>query len=565
MALLAAVALPLRAGFAQAVDIAPLVTPPLPKVQPAPTPEVLAPVVPPAPQLEAVPPGPAVRVDDVRIEGVTVYDPATLRPLYADVVGASVPRERLQALVEALQTRYREDGYILTTVHGGAERRDGRLIFVIRATEGYIADVKLDGDIGDAGQLVLEILRHLIDIRPVNNADLERYLLLANDIPGVSAQAILSRDSPEPGAVGLVAKVARQPFGAQFQFDNRGSREVGTNEALLTAQANAFTRFGEQVQGTFFNTFNREQLFGQVDVSGYVNSEGLHLRGYAGRGNTQPGGALTGTGFNSDLQIAGIGISYPVIRTRRLNLSFDGSFDTYDGVIDTFAAGGMLSDTHLRIVRLGSAVDFQDTLISGLPAATLMVVKVSQGLPAFGASSNSQAAPARVGERNDFTKVAGEITRVQNLFAIDDALFALKTSVGGQFTNDILPPSEQFLLGGTRFGRGFFAGEVAGDRALGATAELQLNTGFDNVGPLNPNGRLNVQFYSFFDYGRGYNLVPGSISRTIDSVGIGARSDVAPWMFVELEGVHRLTTHPDGAAVPKLADYAFFTRVVLRY
>ena len=562
---LALLLVPVRAGFAQAVDIAPFVTPPVQKVTPPPTPEVLAPVLPATPPPEEIPSGPPVRVDDVRVEGVTVYDPATLRPLYADLIGATVPREKLLAAVEALQTRYREDGYILTTVHGAAERRGGGLIFVIRATEGYISDVKLDGDIGDAGKLALAMLEHLTSIRPVNNADLERYLLLANDIPGVSAQAVLRRVSPEPGAVELVAKVARTPFAAQFQFDNRGSPEVGPYEALLTAQSNAFTSVGEQIQATFFNTFNREQLFGQVDVSGFLNSEGLKLRGYAGRGNTQPGGALTGTGFNADLQIAGVGLSYPVIRTRRLNLSVDGSFDAYDGVIDTFAAAGMLSDTHLRILRLGGALDFQDAVVAGLPAANSIILKVSQGLPAFGASSNNQALPARVGERNNFSKVTGEMTRVQNLIAIGDAQTAIKASVGGQFTDDILPPSEQYLLGGTRFGRGFFAGEVAGDRALGATVELQLNTGFDNLSPLSPDHRLNVQFYNFFDYGRTYNLIPGSIDQTIDSIGIGARSDVTPWMFVELEGLHRFTTHPDGANAPKLANEAIFTRIVLRY
>jgi len=556
---------PIRAGFAQAVDVAPLVTPPPQKVLPTPTPEVLAPELRAAPSLEAAPPGAPVRVDDIRVEGVTVYDPASLRPLYADLIGASVPREKLLAAVEALQTRYRDDGYILTTVHGAAERRDGRLVFVIRATEGYISDVRLDGDIGAVGKLVLAMLEHLTAIRPVNNADLERYLLLANDIPGISAQAVLRRDSPEPGAVELVAKVARTPFAAQFQFDNRGSGEVGPYEALLTGQSNAFTSIGEEIQATFFNTFNNEQFFGQVDVSGFVNSEGLKLRGYAGRGNTLPGGALTGTGFNSDLQIAGIGLNYPVTRTRRLNLSVDGGFDAYDGVIDTFAAGGMLSDTHLRILRAGGAVDFQDAFVAGLPAASSMILKLSQGLPAFGASSNAEALPARAGERNDFTKLTGELTRVQNLFAIGDAQTAIKTSLGGQYTGDILPPSEEYLLGGTRFGRGFFAGEVAGDRALGASVELQLTTSFADLDPLGPDNRLNVQFYNFFDYGRAYDLVPGNPDHTIDSIGLGARSDVTPWMFVELEGVHRLTTHPDGAAATSLAAYAVFSRVVLRY
>ncbi len=565
MALLAAAFAFPRDGFAQAIDIAPLVTPPLQKVLPTPSPEVLPPALAPAPAPEAIPPGPALHVDDVRLEGFTVYDADVLRPFYGDLIGANVPRERLLAAVDALQTRYREDGYVLTTVHGAAEHKNGRLVFVIRATEGYISSVKLDatGEIGSVGSLVLDILNHLTAVGPVRNADLERYLLLVNDIPGISAQAVLL-PSGSAGAVDLVAKVARKPFGVQFQFDNRGSQQVGPYEALLTAQSNSFTGAGELVQGTFFNTFNREQLYGQVDVSLFLNSEGLKLRGYAGRGNTQPGGSLEGTGFNSDLQIAGAGLNYPVVRTRRFNLSVDAAFDTYDGTIDTFATG-RLSDTHLRIVRFGGTTDFQDTLVGGLPAATYSILKFSQGLPAFGASPNSQAAPARPGERNDFTKITGELTRVQNLFALGDAQTALKTSVGGQYTGDILPPSEQYLLGGTRYGRGFFAGQVAGDRAIGATVELQLNTGFDGFGWLNPEGRLNVQFYNFYDYGRAYNLVPGQPDHTIDSIGLGARSNLTPWLYAELEGVRRLTTHPTGAAAAAESNYAVFSRVVLQY
>src|SRR5579864_8473278 len=84
---LAAAVLPVRVGLAEAVNIAPLVTPPVPKVVPPPTPEVLPPVVPPAPFPETVPPGPPVHLDDVRIVGVTVYDPAQLRAQFADLIG----------------------------------------------------------------------------------------------------------------------------------------------------------------------------------------------------------------------------------------------------------------------------------------------------------------------------------------------------------------------------------------------------------------------------------------------------------------------------------------------
>src|SRR5260221_12144960 len=125
-----------------------------------------------------------------------------------------------------------------------------------------IGEVRLDGDIGPAGELALAILQHLTWIRPVNNADLERYLLLVNDIPGVAAQGVLRKTSPEPGSVELIAQIQRKPFATQFQFDNRGSSEVGPYEGLLVGQANSFTSFGEQLEAQFFNTFNREPLFG---------------------------------------------------------------------------------------------------------------------------------------------------------------------------------------------------------------------------------------------------------------------------------------------------------------
>src|SRR5262249_20711353 len=146
-------------AYGQAVDIPPLISPPLPGVVPPPLPEVVPlPAVPPAPPAAPLPQGPPVRVDAVRVEGGTVYKPDSIAPLYADLVGATVPRARLDAAIEDLQTRYRTDGYILTVVRGEVQQVDGRSVFVLRAIEGYISQVKLDGDIGPAGTLAYEFL-----------------------------------------------------------------------------------------------------------------------------------------------------------------------------------------------------------------------------------------------------------------------------------------------------------------------------------------------------------------------------------------------------------------------
>ena len=558
-------------AYGQAVDIPPLISPPLPGVVPPPQPEVAPPAaIPPAPPVAPLPEGPPVRVDAVRVEGVTVYPPEAIAPLYADVVGATVPRTRLDAVVEDLQTKYRADGYILTVVRSEIQSVNGRTVFVLRAIEGYISTVKLDGDIGPAGTLVYEFLEHLTSIRPVNNADLERYLLLSQDIPGVSVRAVLRRTT-EPGAIELVAQLSRKPFSALAQYDNLGSNEAGPNEMLLRGATNSFTRFGEQLEAIFYNTFNREELFGQLNASTFLGSDGLRLAGYWGRGNSLPGGALAGTGFIGNYTIAGLDLAYPVIRSRRLNLTPDIAFDYYDSTVDVNGLSSgqptQFSSGHLRMLRVGGALDFQDAAIADLPAANLALLKVSQGLPGLGASS-SQEEPSHqpiLGNRTDFTKFAGELTRVQNLASFGDVSTALKLTLGGQYSGDILPPSEKFFCCGLRWSRGYFYGQVTGDRGVGTGAELQLNTGFTDVPILAPDHRLDVQFYGFYDFGRFYNLAPGTFNQTVDSFGIGARSNLTSWMFVDLAGVRRLVTRPNGANVSKLPEYVLFSRIAFQY
>ena len=546
---------------------APGIVSPVPGVTPPARPEIVPPAAPPAAPAPVVPEGPPVRIDEVWVEGVEVYEAASLQPLYADLVGPSVPRARLGEAVDALQRRYRGDGYILTVVRGQVEKVNGRNVFILRAIEGYISQVKLDGDIGPAGTLAYSYLEHLTTIRPVRNADLERYLLLVQDIPGVSVRSVL-RGANEPGAVEMIAQLSRKPFNTFYQYDNRGSPEVGPSEMLVSGASNSFTSFGEQLQGIFYNTFNREEIYGQVNGSAFLGSEGLRATGYFGRGNTQPGGVLTGTGYNSDLTIADIGLTYPLIRSRRLNLGLSGLLYTYDSPIDLTGPAGtpvLASESHLRILRFGGALDFQDAAMIDLPAANLGILTISHGLPGLGASDSNAALPPRPNNVIDFTKLTGEVIRVQNLATFGNVGTALKLSIGGQYSGDILPPSEKFYLGGNRFGRGYWFGQITGDRAIGSTIELQINTGFTDV-PILPSGhRLDVQFYGFWDTGFSYNLAPGDLNQNVKSIGLGARSDLTEWLFVELEGVHRLAIQPNGANTQRLSAYAGYARVVVRY
>src|SRR5579863_2148583 len=135
--------------------------------------------------------GPVVTIHAVEIEGATVYPPANLTKFYGGIVDRPLPVGEISAILERIQTKYREDGYFLTLVRGAIEPANGTSTLRIRVIEGFIASVKIDGDIGPAGVQVYRFLERLTRKRPTNIKDVERALLLSEDVPGVSVRAVL--------------------------------------------------------------------------------------------------------------------------------------------------------------------------------------------------------------------------------------------------------------------------------------------------------------------------------------------------------------------------------------
>ena len=165
--------------------------------QGSPLPRVAPPVLPsaaPGAELPLLPPPGAevpnrpVKVTSTAIEGATVYSQAQLAQHTDGLIGPATPLPKIDAARQAILQQYRSQGFVLTTVSVKLDG-SGALRFVV--TEGRIAAVKLDGDIGAAGTQVLRFLNRLTETTPIDSKTLERYLLLAQDVPGVTVRAVL--------------------------------------------------------------------------------------------------------------------------------------------------------------------------------------------------------------------------------------------------------------------------------------------------------------------------------------------------------------------------------------
>ncbi|MBU6397758.1 MAG: BamA/TamA family outer membrane protein [Rhodospirillales bacterium] len=554
-------------GAAHAQVSAPsLSTSPLPHILPAPAPNLGQglPAIPQGGPAAALPPV-SIPVRSVGIVGATAFPPAKLNKIVAGLAGRSVPLSTLAAARSALVALYRSHGYILSTVTLDVDAV-GNVRFVV--TEGYITAVKLSKDIGPAGSMVLGFLQHLTEQRPLNEASLERWLLLAQQVPGVSVHAVLQSDNGDPGALTLVAEVSKQTISGLVTADNRSFDETGPAEGLVVADINSLTAHGDQTEFSMYHTSGNTDNFGQASESFFIGTSGLRLKVYGGSGRAHPGGVLGSVGYESQVSVFGGELSYPVILRRNQNLTVHLRMDAEQNQIST--AGAVTSTDSTRVARLNTQYAWQDLLLGDTRnALNVLDIQASQGLPILGSSADGRTAPpgGRAEAKFDFWKINGSISRVQTLFNPWPAAdVALRTEVGGQYTPDVLPSVEEFYLGGTRFTRGYYSGQVVGDKAAYATAELQLNTGTDFT-LFQHDFDLGAQFYGFYDWGETWSNLPTDLNHKIASVGGGVRLGLTSKVELDGEVTHRLVTQlaPAATNVAPLSDTTVYWGVTARF
>ncbi len=561
LSVLAAIAVPAAAqlppGALQAVPPGS----PLPRVLPEQPPPVALPTLPTAPPAAAMPTG-NVRITSVAVEGVTAYPRPTILALAQGLVGPAVPVAKIEAARQAILQRYRGDGYVLSTVSANIDAA-GALRFVV--TEGHIASVKLSRDIGPAGVQVLRFLKRLTEQTPINEATLERYLLLAQDVPGITLHAVLQPSTEEPGALNLIAEVSRAPISGLITTDNYASSFTGPVESLLVANLNSFTQYGEQTQVSLYHTWVNSQTFGQASTQVYLGDSGLQLKVYGGDGIATPTGALAAENYRGITTVFGAALTYPVIRLRQQTLNLGLYFDAED--TDIYTASTASADS-LRIARVALNYVRSDLLFGDSRSAINAVnFRLSQGLPILGASADGSANLPRPGETIDFFKVDGEISRTQVLFSPwQGATLSLLGLVTGQWSPQVLPPAEQFYLGGLQFTRGYYSGEVSGDKAVAATVELQLDTSM-NLSRFGIADPIPTQFYAFYDWGEDWQNDTQSLQVHINSAGGGVRISATQYAEIDFMGLARLNRYPTGTgpSVTPLIPGAFFWRLLARF
>ncbi|MFJ4065227.1 ShlB/FhaC/HecB family hemolysin secretion/activation protein [Pseudomonas sp. NPDC089996] len=451
----------------------------------------------------------------VRFEGGTVYPLSELREHYQPLLGREVSVGELQQFTARLTRRYQRDGYLLSRAYlPDQDFADGRVHVVL--VEGYIHDVHREGDIGPAGAYLDQLLERLQAERPLTRATLERFIGLAQRIPGVTLQADLSQVEPSDEDTRLTVNALRKPFDAAVTLGD-GSRDG--LQGLFKVTSNAQTRWAEQLTASvLLPPGDDHSHYQRLDYSQHLDAQGSQLLLSAARYRSEPRTPVPlkqGSPFYQRIESEryAIGLGQPVVVTPDEWLAVSGHVYSVSEHNEDGSAGLGRNDTYVRALSFEG--DWRKVQSGRL---RLVSAGVYQGLDYLGARSDADY-------DMDFLRFRVAGLQSDQLFqrwqgVLSGALY---------WTDDRLPDSERAVFGGQHFGHGYPQDQAAGDKGWGVAYELNYS-----IQPGAGRVRL-VQPYALLDAAQTwYNSGPFEDAR-MRSVALGVRLGDGRYGNVALE------------------------------
>lgn len=476
---------------------------------------------------------------DVQINGATAFSADELASFYRDMIGKKITVADAFKMAGKIELKYRNAGFVTSRVVVPPQQIDNGQ-FRIQVVEGFISDVVVQENVGSAKAAITRLLSPLLKTAPVSIKELERRLLLANDLAGMTVRGTLKPANDAPGGSVLLVEAERKAVDASLSVDNRNSPYVGGEQWKSVAKWNSFGPNADQL--TFLGQVS-SPLKRAWTVSG--NYQGMFSdNGQTfGMGTTysqsKPGLELNSLRVESKTFSQTFSTTYPVIRSRLQNLRLSGEYEYRR--VNTDLLDDPFNRDRMHIVRAGLSYDLTDSF-NGITAVR---ATLHEGLPIFDATDKGDKHASRSVADASFTKATVDLTRVQQL----PKNFSLLLTATGQYSHDPLLSSEQLALGGANYGRGFDDSAFSGDNGWATSLELRYTP---DLPKLFPHG---VQLYTFIDRGQVWNVHGYHDHTDLASAGGGVRVNVTKNVYASLE-LARGLSKPDSTT--STTPQAFF-------
>lgn len=383
-----------------------------------------------------------------------------LQRVVAGAAGREHSFAQLQSVVSNVIRYLKEQGWLIVQAYLPQQDVSSGIVTIA------IVQGKSDGSLYIEGDQSLRVDRGLLrrmgegaikEGEPFHTREVERAVLMMNDLPGVTAKGTLSPGS-KTGTASLTIKASEDSLlTGTIWGDNFGNRYTGVLRGSSLLQINDPFKIGDQVSLDLTGSEGMETVW--LEYSLPLDPSGL--RGYVSSAFLwyELGEEYETLDANGTAQALQAGITYPFVRSRRDNISVSMEFE-YKGFTDAvYDTDYSRKSTYNQTLSLHG--DHYDTF--------------------FGSGLTSWYASATIGymdeyiEDVDITDTEGDyayfqvtLSRLQHL----SNRLTFELAWQAQFSLDNLDSSEQFSLGGPYGVRAYPVNEGLGDEGHLFNAEL---------------------------------------------------------------------------------------------
>lgn len=401
------------------------------------------------------------------IEGVRSIPFGDVAALFAPLTGQPVPVSRLIEMARIVTTMYQVRGYAISFAFIPQQDFAGGVVTMV-AVEGYVGEIKLDGDAGPSDARIRDLAERIRQDRPLTLQNFERYTQLMAQLPGMRVEARVLPPAQTDGIGSMVVKVSRQPFSVSLGTDIRSSRA----RAVVTGAVNDPLVAGGRLSASTLVGATKNESFLAGSYSQLLGHDGLSVKGdvsqYRGNPDAQ---LLTPPAILrfSTYKRAELSTGYPLILSRNVSLFANGGVyatNNLDEYANPLNGAALTDDVRVRAGYLQASYnDALDERSRGLS------MRLAQGFRALGASSaiktNVPGAIPVNPATLDFTRVVLDSYQRNSWNKTWGTAIVFNT----QYTPNTLPSTERVSYGGARFGKAYTAGAIAGDSGWGLSLE----------------------------------------------------------------------------------------------
>jgi len=436
--------------------------------------------------------GPSVEFTVTRFTfaGNTKVSSERLSQALADYLNRPITFEQLQEATNVVAETYAQAGWLARAFLPRQDITEG--VVRIQVIEAVYGGSIIDGEFSHVAQSQVQgIMDAQVQAGEVLSLiDVERALLLADDVPGITVVGSLTAGQ-DTGQTDVLVDVQDTPlFSGLAQVDNQGNKSTGQNEVSVNANINGLAGWGDQA--TIYGLYTEGLSFVSVGYSVPVLYSGLRL-----------GANYSTLGYriiDSDLQAAkgsgyantwSVEATQPLMRSRNTNvfarLAYTSKqFDNRAGTITT-------SNYTVDQVALNLTASHLDTFGGG--GYTVLTLTPSVGDVNYGKSPDyARLVSLTTQSEGNYAKLRYGLSRQQSL----SSQWSVFANWRGQIASKNLDSSERFYLGGPYGVRAYPNNEGGGSQGNLLSLELRYNpwqalqlAGFWDIGHIEVNKSNN--------------------------------------------------------------------------